>query len=143
MSKQKQRYSSFLVTINTNVRQTDRTRSSLPYLVSSFERALRGGFGKRENLSKMIKYLVPDGSYDKIQMVDVTYGLELGKERQAVHAHCLVKFTHNTKIHLDPKAIQGFFRETIGRTVYVNIRNVPDDQYVRDYILKGNNKFYK
>jgi hypothetical protein len=131
----KQRYSNFLITINTNARMTG---TGVPFLTESFRRTIREGFGKSGNLSRLIKFLEPGASYERnIKLVDVTFAVEVGSKVGAIHAHMLIKFTHDTKIHMDPKAIQDFFRKSTGRNPYVDVRVVADDQYVLDYILKG------
>lgn len=138
--KKKHRYSSFLVTVNTNVQMGKKNSHTYPFLAGSFSRAVRSGFGNRETMSNFIRYLAPGSWEQSIQMVDVYYALEKGSNKNAIHSHVLVKITHNSKIHLDPRSIQAYFRQSLGRNVYVNIRSVPDDQYVKDYILKGSMK---
>ncbi len=124
-------YSVFLVTINTNMR----TRLKETPEVAGFLRGTLNLLFKSENLVTIVKFLNGKKEYGKLKEADVQFAIERGEGMKGsrLHAHCLVRIHHDTRIHLDRTAIRDFVLEDMNvqlaangykklSNVYVNIR---------------------
>ncbi len=137
-SENKNKYSNFLLTINTNYKPE--FQSDLAEVAEQLETALYGLF-THENLRKIVSF-PRGGDYSQLHDINVEFSREVGKHAQGgrVHAHAIIKIQHNSYIRLDPKAIQKIMVEQIDDTrvknVYVNVKAFRGEQYVRDYINK-------
>jgi hypothetical protein len=131
-------YSSFFVTINTNMRvPIDETRKVAAYLRHTLSLMYKG-----DNILGIIKFLNGKKQYSQIKEADVEFAIERGTSVKGsrLHAHCLVRIFHNSRIHLDRVAIKEFVMEDMNiqlkangyrplSSVYVNIRAMRGSEF--------------
>lgn len=128
--KKSKSYSVFLLTINTNMHVPIHKTPE----VAGYLRATLNTMFAPSNILGIIKFL---GKKEpkKIKEVDVQFAIERGTSLKGsrLHAHCLIRIHHNTRIHLDRTAIKEFVLEDMNAqlratgwrplsSIYVNIR---------------------
>lgn len=137
------KYSNFLVTINTNYRpvddadaldKRDRLRAKMRYLLSS------------AGMEKIIAFPKGEGNYrDNVTTVQNDFAVEMGEERLLIHSHALIRITHNSYIRLDREAIrqivgQDLIRDGEFRNCHIDIKSVKSHMYLEDYLKKNMGK---
>lgn len=134
------RHSNFLVTINTNVRPT---ADDIDDLASSLDGAIQE-FLTPDGLRQTINVLEPNVRLNRASVRDVEaeYAIEVGEKAKGgrVHAHCIIKVSHTTKIRMDGKKITELITSQMDssavKNVYVNIKLLNTGAYAEDYIRK-------
>jgi hypothetical protein len=124
-------YSVFLVTINTNMRVP---LNETPK-VAGFLRSTLNNMFKGDEILGIIKFLGGKRQVSALKEADVQFAIERGTSTKGsrLHAHCLVRIFHNSRIHLDRTAIKEFVLEDMNvqlrangyrplSSIYVNIR---------------------
>lgn len=123
-------YSVFLVTINTNMRVPINQTPE----VAGFLRSTLNNMFKGDEILGIIKFL-GKRQPSALKEADVQFAIERGTSIKGsrLHAHCLVRIFHNSRIHLDRTAIKEFVLEDMNAqlrahgyrslsSIYVNIR---------------------
>jgi hypothetical protein len=138
--------STFLVTINTNVKVRGKDLSEL----SDILRATLNELFTPSNLVPRVKFVAGEQrDVSRIKSADVKFAIERGTNPRGgrLHAHCLVAIKHLSKIQLDGPGIKEFVMEDMNprlakagfpelKSVYVNIRHVPNQYNVLRYLKK-------
>lgn len=123
-------YSVFLLTINTNMHvPISQSPEVAGYLRSTLKSMFRG-----DNFLGIIKFLGKKQP-SALKEADVQFAIERGTSLKGsrLHAHCLVRIHHNSRIHLDRTAIKDFVLQDMNvqlkangyrplSSIYVNIR---------------------
>lgn len=99
-------YSVFLVTINTNMRTTKQNTPE----VAGFLRSTLNNLFKSDNLLGIVKFVDGKKNFAALKEADVQFAIERGRSLKGsrLHAHCLIRIYHNSKIHLDRTSIKEF-----------------------------------
>ena len=130
----KKKYSIFLVTVNTNMVPNEQLLalfdSSIPYIFKDH----------------LIDYLVDktkgQWAMDPVNPADIIEhtgqaGIEVGERVHRLHAHVVLKITHMTRLHVNPRAIEKFYMELTGKKFFVDVKGAGNDEKkMEDYIKK-------
>jgi hypothetical protein len=143
--KDRDHYSNFLLTVNTNYRPRDDTEAEV---IATKLHVASNEFLQLEPIMSAVKFVgaaAKTGTPADILRVEVTSAaIELGTDTrgQRVHLHAFIKFKHRTMMQLDGKVIQAWFNHALEddkriKNCYVNVRWVPaSDEMVQAYIAK-------
>lgn len=142
----KTRVSNFFITLNTN--QPAASGAQVARIHDDIQRVTRELWGSDANQDSMIRFLHPGGRPSDILNVEVDSEPEVGPLRGMIHAHILVRITHNTPgrgIHLRPDAMKRFYRThatspELKRLPYLRIMGFSDRDDVADYINKARHR---
>lgn len=138
--------SSFLVTINPNIRPTslDHATKISDCLGKAVQKLLT-----HESLKQIITFLTPGHYYSTKYILDIKadFVIELGQKAKGrrVHAHVYLKIKHLSKIRLAPRTIKSIVKTAMEpdciANPYINIKAIAHDQNLLEYLRKQANKF--
>jgi hypothetical protein len=140
--KEKNRFSSFLVTTNTNYRPS--TDAESYEMGAKLEAALKEAFTQK-GFAHFVKFLEPGHSWTPqfIKDVNVKFAVELGHDQRGrrIHAHSLIHIKHRSKIRIDTGKLKSLLTELMGdakmKNMYINVRIVTTDRNLEEYLSKG------
>ena len=134
-TKDKKKYSIFLVTINTNMVPNED-------LEELFDTSIEHIFKDH-----LIDFLVDktEGRFSRnpVNPADILEhsgqaGIEIGEKQHRLHAHVVLKITHKTKLHVDKPATEDFYKKVFGKKFYVHVDGTGnDEEKMKDYATKN------
>lgn len=139
--KDKEKYSNFLITLNTNrypesqMQQSEMARK----LYKGASRLLKD----HDRVEEILKFMEPGVEYGdgRVKSVTSKIAVERGPKLGRMHLHLFVRVIHDTKIHIDRQGLQEAMKELTGIDFpYVNIRHVKANPFseVEQYLEKDN-----
>jgi hypothetical protein len=142
------KYTTFLITVSTNVRPHTEEEGRLE--AGRLNGALALTY-THANLKKLFKFL-SGGTYSTtMKDVDVKYAIELGPSKQGgrIHAHTLMKLKHTSKglVHINIpvlrhvllrslKAATTSTRMALIKNIHIDIKVANDQRTLEDYLTK-------
>jgi hypothetical protein len=135
----KYKKSNFHLTISTN-KKYDKDDANLQNDMEVFDDTISSILNHIENYVKLPETDKWDD--DKIKDVDIDYVVELGNQKNRLHAHVLFRFLHRSKVQLDYDAIKKKICEDLGvNNVYLYNRLVrpSEGQNIVSYLSKYRN----
>ena len=138
------KYSSWFMTISTNVKPIDEADSM--ELGQKLDNALAIMFSKTslEPWRRIITFRnkKSNDGFDKFDSVDVRWVVERGRKKRGgrIHAHVILRIKHRTSIHLNYKEVRAFMIELLNddriTNIYFNAKPAGTNQSLEDYLAK-------
>lgn len=140
--KERVRYSSWLVTINSNLPVRTGDEPGVDIAKQDLQTIYSKLFAEDGGIVRFIQYKEDGKGEEYIDQVDVQGNMEVGSVRFNLHLHAILSIKHRTRIQMDYKGVKRAVQEVA--PFYVNFSPFPNSfAYMLDYINKNQQEVHQ